>query len=176
MCLIPQASDAKTVATEVPSETALHSLAALVASVLPQSAFVTLSGDLGAGKTTFVKAVAAAVGVHPSLVVSPTFGLIHLHAVCADPLHATRPLRIVHADFYRLAGSTDLVEIGWGDAIGEPGWVFVEWANRIADVLPPDRLEVSIEVPSETSRIFTFTSHGHGCHGVISAIHRVNTL
>jgi tRNA threonylcarbamoyl adenosine modification protein YjeE len=136
----------------VPDAAALAPLARAVAAVLPDRAFVALSGDLGAGKTTFVKALAAAVGIDPTEVVSPTFGLVHVHE------GPTR--RLVHADMYRLADAGDLHELGWDDALATPGWTLVEWPERIAAALPADRLDVTIRIDSPTGRTFTFTGRG----------------
>ena len=142
----------------LPDEAAILPLAAVLALSLPRCAFVALMGDLGAGKTTFVKAVAAAAGIDPSEVVSPTFGLIHIHKRAP---HATNDpgQRLVHADLYRLNGVTDLDEIGWEDAISPSGWVFVEWAQRIANHLPAERLDIHFDIDSETGRTLSFTSY-----------------
>jgi len=152
----------------VADEAGLGPLADVVVSRLPDQAFVTLTGDLGAGKTTFVKAVAAACGIDPASVVSPTFGLIHVHA---GP-HG----RLVHADLYRLAAADELRETGWEDAIGTvPGegrLVFVEWPGRIARFLPADRLDVTIAVDSETGRTFTFTPRSPAYAPLIQALGR----
>jgi tRNA threonylcarbamoyl adenosine modification protein YjeE len=146
----------------VPDEAAVGPLARRLVAALPARAFVSLEGDLGAGKTTFVKAVAAAMGIDPSEVVSPTFGLIHVHAVpaaCDRPEHET-PERLVHADLYRLTGAGDLAEIGWEDATAGRCWVFVEWPSRATDALPADRLDIAISIDSETARTFRFTPRG----------------
>jgi tRNA threonylcarbamoyl adenosine modification protein YjeE len=144
------------VAVHVPDEAALGRLAARIAAVLPQRAFVALAGDLGAGKTTFVKHAAAARGIDPADVVSPTFGLIHAH----EGPHG----RLVHADFYRLSSGAELRETGWEDALtDEPGrscHVFVEWPDRISADLPAERLDLAIAIDSETARTLTFTIHG----------------
>lgn len=136
----------------VPDEAALPRLAAAVAAALPAKAFVALHGDLGAGKTTFVKQVAAALGIDPTDVVSPTFGLIHVHAgpTC----------RLVHADMYRLPDAADLHETGWDDAVAPPCWAFVEWPERITAALPADRLDVVITIDGLTSRTFSFAPTG----------------
>ena len=146
----------------VPDEAALAPLARRLVAAIPQRAFVALEGDLGAGKTTFVKAVASAMGIDPAEVVSPTFGLIHVHNV---PVNHDRPTpdgpeRLVHADLYRLSGAGDLAEIGWEDATAGRCWVFVEWPQRIADALPADRLEIALRIDSETARTFRFTPRG----------------
>ena len=145
-----------------PDEAALTPLARRLVEGLPPRAFVALEGDLGAGKTTFVKAVAAAMGIDPTDVVSPTFGLIHVHDLPAahDQPTPAAPERLVHADLYRLAGSGDLAEIGWEDATAGRCWVFVEWPSRATDALPADRLDITISIDSETGRTFRFTQRG----------------
>jgi tRNA threonylcarbamoyl adenosine modification protein YjeE len=151
-----------TLTVAVPDEAALAPLARRLVTALPPRAFVAIEGDLGAGKTTFVKAVAAAIGIDPTEVVSPTFGLIHVHDVPATRGRPTPevPKRFVHADLYRLAGAGDLAEIGWEDATAGRCWVFVEWPSRAADALPADRLDITISIDSETSRTFQFTPRG----------------
>jgi len=141
-----------TLTHSVPDEAALPRLATALAAVLPPRAFVALHGDLGAGKTTFVKRVAAAVGIDPAEVVSPTFGLIHVHD--------GHRCRMVHADMYRLADAADLHETGWDDAVADPCLAFVEWPERIATALPADRLDVVITITGPTSRTFSFTPTG----------------
>jgi len=141
----------------VADEAALAGVARRLAAALPARAFVALEGDLGAGKTTFAKALAAATGVDPTDVVSPTFGLVHVHPVPARP---GGPRRIVHADFYRLAGVGDLAEIGWEDATAGDSWTLVEWPSRAAAALPPDRLDVAIRIDSPTARTLSFTPRG----------------
>ena len=146
----------------VPDETALAPLARRLVAALPPRAFVAIEGDLGAGKTTFVKAVAAAMGIDPTEVVSPTFGLIHVHDVPAtvDQPSPEAPTHLVHADLYRLADAGDLAEIGWDDATAGRCWVFVEWPSRAGSALPADRLDIAISIDSETARTFQFTPRG----------------
>lgn len=153
----------------IADETELAQLAARLAACLPAHAFVALHGDLGAGKTTFVKAVAAAVGIDPADVVSPTFGLIHLH----DAPAVSPPVHLVHADLYRLTSLDDLREIGWDDATAARpqarAWTFVEWPERITDALPADRLDIEIAIVSETGRRLTLTPRG-ASHAAVSAM------
>jgi tRNA threonylcarbamoyl adenosine modification protein YjeE len=146
----------------VPDEAALPRLAAALAAALPARAFIALRGDLGAGKTTFVKAVAAASGIDPTDVVSPTFGLIHVHE---GP-----QTRLVHADMYRLPDAADLHETGWDDAIAAACHAFVEWPERIAAALPADRLDVSITIDGPTSRTFSFTATGPAHEPVVARL------
>ncbi|MFM7207995.1 MAG: tRNA (adenosine(37)-N6)-threonylcarbamoyltransferase complex ATPase subunit type 1 TsaE [Planctomycetaceae bacterium] len=141
---------ARTVA--VADETSLGGFAHRLVAALPRPAFVTLHGDLGAGKTTLVKAVAAALGIDPAGVVSPTFGLVHEHVTPVGLL--------LHADLYRLPGSDDLQELGWHDAVARAAWVFVEWPERAGRVLPADRLDIAIEIHSPTSRTLRLIARG----------------
>jgi len=158
--VLPTVTPTLTVA--VPDEAALAPLARRLAAALPARAFVALEGDLGAGKTTFVKAVAAAIGIDPTDVVSPTFGLIHVHDVPAahDRPTPELPERLVHADLYRLVGPGDLAEIGWDDATAGRCWVFVEWPSRAPKALPAGRLDIAITIDSETARTLSFTPRG----------------
>jgi len=162
---MPSAADGDvppTLTVDVPDEAALAPLACRLVAALPPRAFLALEGDLGAGKTTFVKAIAAAIGIDPSEVVSPTFGLIHVHDLpaAADRPTPERPERLVHADLYRLAGAGDLAEIGWEDATSGRCWVFVEWPSRAPTALPADRLDIAISIDSETARTFRLTPRG----------------
>ena len=155
----PKVTPALTVT--VPDEPALAPLARRLVAVLPSRAFVALEGDLGAGKTTFVKAVATAIGIDPTDVVSPTFGLIHVHDVPAGNQTTPEvPERLVHADLYRLSGAGELAEIGWDDATAGRCWVFVEWPSRAPKALPADRLDITITIDSETGRTFQFKPRG----------------
>ena len=156
----------QTDSVHVPDEASLQPFAAALAAALPDRAFVALRGDLGAGKTTLVKAVAAAAGIDPAEVVSPTFGLIHVHR--GPPERASRLL--VHADMYRLADPADLRETGWEDAVAGPGWVFVEWPERIAAALPADRLDLEITIESPTARVLTLTATGPAHDRIMSAL------
>lgn len=153
---------------------ALADVAADLVATLPRDAFITLEGDLGAGKTTFVKAIAAAAGIDPADVVSPTFGLIHLHAAAAPA--GGLPLRLVHADMYRLADESELPELGWEDAVlrrnGSRTWAFVEWPGRIARALPDDRLDIVIGIDSETARTLSFASRSPAYDAVIAKLGR----
>jgi tRNA threonylcarbamoyl adenosine modification protein YjeE len=141
-------------------------VAAAVARTLPARGFVGLEGDLGAGKTAFVQAVARAAGLPDGEVVSPTFGLIHVH-----PLPPSHPAgALVHADLYRLTGIDELHELGWDDATAGEAWVFVEWPGRAAAALPPERIDVLIEVESPTARRITVTSRGPRHDAVVAGM------
>ena len=161
---------ARKVIVRIADEAALGPLASLLASTLPPHAFLALDGDLGAGKTTFVKALAAAAGIDPADVVSPTFGLVHVHSLP----DGHRAGRLVHADLYRLGGCDDLFELGWEELIAPPGWVAAEWSARIGPALPADRLDILLEVESETARRASFTLRGSDFGPLFEALSRLD--
>ena len=107
---------------------------------------VALSGPLGAGKTAFVRGVAEGLGT-PDLraVTSPTFVLEQ---------HYPGRLPIVHYDVYRLAGIDEFLELGAEETMAAAGVVLVEWADRVAHVLPADRIDVAIAHDGPDARVF----------------------
>jgi len=94
---------------------------------------VALYGDLGTGKTTFVRGIAAGIGAKPRAVTSPTFVLIHEYR---------GRLMLAHADLYRLEAGEDVRHLGMEDYFNEQTAVAVEWAERGSAHLPLDRLDV----------------------------------
>ena len=138
-------------------EAAVARFAECLAAALPPRVMIALEGDLGAGKTTFVKKLAAAVGIPPTDVTSPTFTLVHLY----DVPHLEgerRPQRLAHMDAYRLSGVDEVSAIGWEELVAEDGWLLVEWPERIAAALPPERIRLQIEITGESSRTLHFNA------------------
>jgi N-acetylmuramate 1-kinase len=121
---------------EAPDEATTSDIAAAQAAWLEQGDFVGLTGDLGAGKTTFARALIRALAeAHGLDVASPTFTLMQVYEAPRGP--------VVHGDFYRLRGARELDNIGWDEAIAG-SIAIVEWPERITEALPSDRLEVEI--------------------------------
>lgn len=119
-----------------------------LASKLTAGGVVALVGDLGAGKTTFVRFLTEALGGDPRDVSSPTYVLLHTY-----PLAGDRNLH--HLDLYRLGGADDLDGIGWNELLEstEQGDVIcVEWPSRAEDAMPRDHWTVSIEHAGESAR------------------------
>lgn len=133
------------------SEAETRALARRLAAGLAGGEVLALIGDLGAGKTRFVQGLAEGLGIAPRDVSSPTFAIRHDHV---------GRLPLVHLDFYRLR---DPDEIEWlGVLESAPGAVLViEWADRLPDTLPEDRLEI-VFTPGETpeSRTLAWTARG----------------
>ncbi len=118
----------------LPDEAATRRLAADVANMLEPGDFIALSGDLGAGKTTFVRAMIAHLADDAAVEVpSPTFTLVQ---------HYDLPrFRVVHADLYRVAGAGELAELGLDDMADSV--VAMEWPDRAGNALPKDRIDIA---------------------------------
>ena len=120
----------------LPDEQATMRLMVDVASALEPGDVLTLSGDLGAGKTTFARAmIRYLAGDETVEVPSPTFTLMQTYELPRFP--------VVHADLYRVAGSAELAELGFDD-LPENAVVVVEWPDRAAGFLPNDRIDVTL--------------------------------
>jgi tRNA threonylcarbamoyladenosine biosynthesis protein TsaE len=120
-------------------------LAAALARELTPGTVVCLNGPLGAGKTRFVQGIARALGCTNQFVNSPTFTLVQEYDA---------RLPIYHLDAYRLKDSDEFLELGGDELLAGLGVVFIEWADRIADVLPSSALKVEITVMGLMQRTF----------------------
>lgn len=96
---------------------------------------ISLTGELGAGKTTLAQAVCAGYGVTEA-VTSPTYALVHRYEAPASPVY--------HIDLYRLDNETQLTNLGWDDMLGERAVVIVEWPERAGDRMPSDQLHIDL--------------------------------
>ena len=110
-------------------------LARRLAAELRPGDVVCLDGDLGAGKTTFVQGLAAAMGVS-GRVTSPMFCLVQEHGSADGRL-------LVHMDLYRLTSEDDVLAIGWEDYLSRGAIIAVEWPERAGGLVPADATRVS---------------------------------
>jgi tRNA threonylcarbamoyl adenosine modification protein YjeE len=125
----------------LPDLAATEQLARQIAEELRPGDLVTLSGGLGAGKTTLARNVIRIVAGDPELEVpSPTFTLIQSYD--------TERGSIVHADFYRLSGEQELRELGW-DELSENAFTLVEWPERAEEALSASRLDIYLDLAPE---------------------------
>ena len=143
------------------SEAETASFGQRLARVLSSGDVVALQGQLGAGKTRLVQAIAAELGCSRSFVVSPTFTLIHEY---------DGRLPVYHIDAYRLKDSDEFLDMGGGELIHGDGVCLIEWADRIGDLLPQDHLRVEIEVTGEQSRVFQCLASGPLAQKIIAAL------
>jgi N-acetylmuramate 1-kinase len=133
--MFPTATGGSSFTVTLPNERATARFAIDIAAALERGDLVTLSGDLGAGKTTFARAVIRYLGGDDAIEVpSPTFTLMQSYELPR--------FMLVHADFYRLAGAAELAELGFDD-LAEGAVVLLEWPDRAAGFLPPDRLDIT---------------------------------
>ena len=128
---------------EVSSVEETWALARELAKELKPGDVVCLEGDLGAGKTTFTKGLAAALGV-PGRVTSPTF--------CIVQEHQSPEILLVHMDLYRLRGEEDVEAIGWEDYLSRGAILAVEWPERAGSLLPPTARHVVFHHLGEEKR------------------------
>lgn len=124
-------------------------LAADLAAVLRPGDIVRLDGDMGAGKTTLVRSIAAAMGVDESAVSSPTYVIMNIYDARVTP--------IAHLDCYRLGSDEDLAALGWDRVTDGSAIILIEWAERIEDALPDHTARIAITPTGEHARLFELT-------------------
>jgi tRNA threonylcarbamoyladenosine biosynthesis protein TsaE len=148
---------------EITAETELEPIveavvAACTAAQSEDGAIVlALHGDLGAGKTTFMQHLARTLGVTET-VVSPTF-VIMKHYQLTDTQSFTD---LYHLDAYRIEAEEEMAPLGFARLLAEPtALVAIEWAERVAQLLPPQTLHLTFTLV-DTKRIITLTTETHG--------------
>ena len=119
--------------TDSPEET--EALGAALAGGLSPGDVVAFTGDLGAGKTAFVRGLARGLGV-PGRVTSPTFTIVNEYEDGRLPLF--------HFDMYRLSSADELFDIGWEDYLSRGGVCAVEWSENVEEALDRDCIRVDI--------------------------------
>lgn len=112
---------------------------------LTSGSIVCLFGDLGAGKTTFVKGLAAgAAGIEVQQINSPTFVYLNIYQ---------GQRTIYHFDLYRLRNANDFLEMGFDEMLFSDGICCIEWSEKIAELLPSNCLRISLHHQGEGTRI-----------------------
>jgi tRNA threonylcarbamoyl adenosine modification protein YjeE len=151
-------------AVTLPDEQATLRFANDIASALEPGDLVTLSGDLGAGKTTFARALIRNVAGDDTIEVpSPTFTLTQTYEL--------ERFALVHADLYRLSGAAELAELGFED-LPDGAVVLMEWPDRAAGLLPPDRLDITFTLaPAQGPDVRNVRYVGYG--GFASRVERI---
>ncbi len=120
-------------------------LGSRLARNLPDGTVVAMYGDLGAGKTAFVRGMARGMGLS-CRVSSPTFTIVNEYLGERD---------LIHFDMYRLSGADELFEIGWEDYLNRGAVCAVEWSEKVRDAFFGDEISVTIEKLGDTERKIT---------------------
>jgi len=110
---------------------------------------ICLDGELGSGKTVFVKGFAKALGLNETIT-SPTFSLVKEYPDGEMPLY--------HMDVYRLDDAKE--DFGLKDYLNQDGVVIIEWPEMIQDQLPEERLDIRFKIIDENTRVLVFTPYG----------------
>lgn len=110
-----------------------------------------LQGDMGAGKTTLVKSIAKVLGA-TDVVASPTFSIVHEYSLPEGK-------KIYHFDFYRLAQEEEAHQIGVEEYFDSGEYCFLEWAEKIPNLLPNDYFAIRIEAKDKNIRLIYYAAH-----------------
>ncbi len=119
---------------------------------------ICLNGELGSGKTMFVKGIANALGIEETIT-SPTFNIIKEY---------DGELPLYHLDVYRLDGNTS--GVGIEEYFTKGGVVVIEWAETIESILPPERLDIRFKVVGENKRVLIITPYGQKYEELCEAV------
>ncbi|MEZ4926718.1 MAG: tRNA (adenosine(37)-N6)-threonylcarbamoyltransferase complex ATPase subunit type 1 TsaE [Saprospiraceae bacterium] len=109
---------------------------------------VAVIGDMGAGKTTLIKAFCQHLGVHGNIS-SPTYSLVNDYDYKDEN---GQPSVIHHLDLYRLNKMEEALDIGIEELLDDPYYTFIEWPQLVESILPPDTAQIIIEITGETTR------------------------
>ena len=139
-----------TLSLALSSPAATFELGKRLGAALREGDFVALLGELGAGKTLFVRGAAEGAGAEPAT--SPSFALANLYR--------GGKVTLQHLDLYRLSGPAELFALGFDDMIATPAATLCEWADRAGSALPSDRLEIAFSVTGPEERSVRIVAHG----------------
>lgn len=130
------------------SESETHALASKLVPLFKPGDLLVLKGELGAGKTVFVRGLAEALGLDAEAVNSPSYTIVNEYL-------GERPL--FHFDLYRLQDPSELYEIGWDDYLQRQGLIVVEWGDKAAECLPSAYYLLDFSIVDEQTRQINLT-------------------
>lgn len=131
---------------QIPSLEALPQAARKFMELMGDYTVFTFTGDMGAGKTTFISSLAAALGVDPEEANSPSF------AIANEYRSETTAELIYHFDLYRLESLEEAMDIGFEDYLDSGALCLVEWPGVVEDILPDDTVAVEVKLNDDLSR------------------------
>lgn len=122
-----------------------------VLSAVSGATVLALHGDLGAGKTTFVQTLARTLGVTEA-VTSPTFVVMKFYGI-----ESPRFTSLIHIDAYRIETNDEMRPLGFAELLQQPHTLIcIEWAEKIADLLPPETLHLTFALQADHTRTITY--------------------
>jgi tRNA threonylcarbamoyladenosine biosynthesis protein TsaE len=138
------------ITTDNPAQT--QAIGERLAKLCKGGEIICLSGDLGAGKTTFVKGLARGLGIDEKKVNSPTFVIMNLYDEGRLPLY--------HFDFYRLEKPEEIGGVGYDEFLYGKGVAVIEWSERFGALMPPENLAIHLGHVADQSRTLRLTCTG----------------
>jgi tRNA threonylcarbamoyladenosine biosynthesis protein TsaE len=146
--------------TEGPEQTLC--LGRIFGGMLAEGSLVALMGELGSGKTVLAKGIAKGLGVEDEReVTSPSFVLVNEY-------HGRFPVH--HVDLYRLQSPGEVEDLGWAELIFGPGVTLVEWAEKVPNLLPEERIEVHLQWISAGTRRVVFIGKGKTAKNLVDRL------
>lgn len=130
----------------IPSKESIDDAARQFLEFMGDATVFTFTGQMGAGKTTFISALCRALGVDPQQANSPSF------AIANEYRSDTTAELIYHFDLYRLDSLEEIMDIGFDDYLDSGALCFIEWPEKVLDILPDDTVNVTISVNDDMSR------------------------
>lgn len=131
----------------VKNEVELPGVAARLIQDIGQKRVVLFYGQMGAGKTTLIKELCLAIGVDDT-VTSPTFSIVNeYHDNVGDSVY--------HFDFYRIEDETEVLDLGYEDYFFSGSYCFIEWPEKIPNLLPDNTVKVDVEVDQNNNRLIS---------------------
>ncbi|MCR9293001.1 MAG: tRNA (adenosine(37)-N6)-threonylcarbamoyltransferase complex ATPase subunit type 1 TsaE [bacterium] len=146
---------------ELPSLEATQRLATALGHSMRVPLTVAFEGDLGAGKTQFIRFLAASLGVPNEEVTSPTYVLLQRYQ---------GQMVIYHFDFYRLESESQVWDLGIDELFEQPVAILIEWADKFPQCLPEDFLRISMRQLSDGQRMAEVSANGAVSGEVLSAL------
>jgi len=135
------------------SEAETEAVGAALGRTVRDGSVIALYGDLGAGKTAFVRGLAAGLGID-ARVQSPTFTIVNEYSAARE---------LIHFDMYRLQSADELFDIGWEDYVNRNAVCAVEWSENVREALDGSEISVTIDVLGDREREITITGADELC-------------
>ncbi len=135
-----------TVTIHIPTSADIDAAARKFVELMGDETVYTFTGEMGAGKTTFISALVTALGVDPEEANSPSF------AIANEYRSETTAELMYHFDLYRLESLEEVLDIGFEDYLDSGALCFIEWPEKVEDILPDDTVRVAVRVNDDDSR------------------------